>query len=91
MSATFNVFRYTALAGGVVYGFVNRIALQRSQEKTDFTTQWNKEQKLIDKAKREFTKLNAPKQVQVESGSINWEDPNLDIGQVLDSWLAKLD
>lgn len=91
MSATFNVFRYSALAGGVVYGFVNRIYLQSSQEKKDFNNQWNKEEKLINKARKQYAKLTAPPKVEVQAGSINWEDPNLDIGQVIDQWLAKLD
>lgn len=90
-SVAFNVFRYSALATGVVYGAVHRYNLESSAKENKATNQWNQEEKLIKQAKKEYAKLNAPKEVKVEAGSINWEDPNLDYGKVLEGWIAKLD
>lgn len=91
MSVGFNVFRYSALAGGILYGAVHRYNLESSHKQAEFTKKWNEEEKLIRQAKKQYAQLTAPKSVKVEQGSINWEDPNLDLAKVLEAWIAKLD
>lgn len=87
--STFNVLRYSALGAGVVYGFVHRRSLGNAEEQKQVLAKFKEEEKLIKQAKAEYAKLN-PKVVS-PSGSINWEDPNLDFGQALESLIAKLD
>lgn len=93
MSATFNVLRYSLLGAGVVYGAVHRYNLESSETERQAVSQWKKEENLIKQAKSEFAKKNQPKTPapQQTSGSINWEDPNLDIGKALESLVQKLD
>ncbi|KAI5959388.1 TIM11 [Candida pseudojiufengensis] len=97
MSTTFNVWRYTALGAGIIYGAYHRYSLESSHAKKEYTKRWNHEEKLIQQAKDEYAKLKEPKTTtqsaptSIISGSINWEDPNLDLGKALDSVLAQLD
>lgn len=92
MSVTFNVLRYSFLGAGIVYGAVHRYNLESSETEKQALAQWKKEEKLIKQAKAEFNKANASKTVTPQaSGSINWEDPNLDIGKALESLVQKLD
>lgn len=91
MSATFNVLRYSVLGAGVVYGAVHRYNLESSEKQLQATKKWKLEEKLIRQAKAEYAKLNAPKDVSTKAGSVNWEDPNLDIGKALESLIQKLD
>lgn len=87
--STFNVLRYSALGAGIVYGAVHRYSLGAAEEQKQVAQKWAAEEKLIRQAKAEYKKLNPPK-VQT-SGSINWEDENLDFGKALESLIAKLD
>lgn len=89
MSTNFNVLRYSLLGAGVVYGAFHRYALKSGVEAAEKKAAYDKEVSLIKKAKAEFAKLNPPK--SSTAGSINWEDPNLDFGQALESVIAKLD
>lgn len=89
--STFNVLRYSALGAGVVYGAVHRYNLFADAAQVEAAAQFKKEQKLISKAKADYAKLNPPKKVETTSGSINWEDPNLDIGKALESLVQKLE
>lgn len=88
MSVNFNVLRYSLLGAGIAYGFFHRHSLESSFAKQQYETAFAKEEKLIRKAKAEYAKLNAPKASSKDS--INWEDPNLDIGNALESLVEKL-
>ncbi|OBA23228.1 hypothetical protein METBIDRAFT_35562 [Metschnikowia bicuspidata var. bicuspidata NRRL YB-4993] len=89
--STFNVVRYSLLGAGVVYGFVHRHNLELSHEEQQKLAQWKKEEKLIKQAKAEYAKLNPPQAKAANaSTSINFEDPNLDFGLVLESWVQNL-
>lgn len=78
------------MGAGVVYGAYHRYALESGVKAAAKQASWDNEVKLIKKAKAEFAKTKpAPK--ASESGSINWEDPNLDFGKALESLVAKLD
>lgn len=91
MSTQFNVVRYSLLGFGVLYGAVHRYNLESDAKSAHAQSQWNKEVKLIKQAKAEFAKLNTSKEpTPAASGSINWEDPNLDFGKALESLVQKL-
>lgn len=90
MSTNFNVLRYSLFGAGIVYGAYHRYSLESTVKKEAAAKAWAKEEKLIKQAKAEYAKLNAPKETSTK-GSINWEDPNLDIGSALESLVAKLD
>lgn len=91
MSTSFNVFRYSLLGAGVLYGFVHRYSLESAEVAQQKAAQWKKEEKLIRQAKAEWAKKNPPKEVASSSTSFNLEDPNLDFGKVLESLVQKLE
>ncbi|KAG7665567.1 TIM11 [[Candida] subhashii] len=89
--STFNVIRWSFLGAGVVYGALHRQTLKSAAEEKSVASKFAQQQKLIDEAKAEYARLNPPKAATpVASGSINWEDPNLDIGKALESLIEKL-
>lgn len=90
-STNFNVFRYSLLGAGVVYGFVHRHNLEAAEEQKQKQAEWKKEEKLIRQAKAEYAKLNAPKEKPASTAAFNLEDPNLDFGKVLESLVQKLE
>ncbi|EER35268.1 conserved hypothetical protein [Candida tropicalis MYA-3404] len=91
--STFNVLRYSLLGAGIVYGAYSRYSIESAHHNQEAAKKWRKEERLIQQAKAEYAKLNAPKKeaTTTTSGSINWEDPNLDIGKALESLIQKLD
>lgn len=89
MSVTLNVSRWSALGAGIIYGAYHRYSLELLSKKEQATAAYKKEERLIREAKAEYAKLNAPK--QEKSASFNLEDPNLDFGKVLESFVQKLD
>ncbi|KAG5418750.1 TIM11 [Candida metapsilosis] len=92
MSTTFNVLRYSALGAGIFYGAYHRYSLESSFAKQQAAKQWKHEEKLIAQAKAEYQKMANPQASKpATSGSINWEDPNLDFGKALESVIATLD
>lgn len=92
MSTNFNVLRYSFLGAGIVYGFVHRNSLESAVAEKNASAAWKNEEKLIKQAKAEYAKLNPPKKAApAATGSINWEDPNLDFGVAIESLVLKLD
>ncbi|EEQ41267.1 putative ATP synthase subunit e [Clavispora lusitaniae] len=91
MSTSFNVFRYSLLGAGVLYGAVHRYNLEAAEEQQQKLAQWKKEEKLIKQAKAEYAKAHAPKEAPASASSFNLEDPNLDFGKVLESLVQKLE
>lgn len=93
MSSTFNVVRYSLLGAGVLYGAVHRFNLESAEKQQHALASWKKEEKLIKQAKAEYAKQNAPKEAPATSNvtSINFEDPNLDFGKLLESLVQKLE
>lgn len=89
--STFNVLRYSFLGAGVFYGAYHRYTLESCAEEQVALKKWKQEEKLIKQAKAEYAKLNQKPAAPASSGSINWEDPNLDIGSALESLIQKLD
>lgn len=91
MSTSFNVFRYSLVGAGVVYGAFHRYSLESAEVQKQKDAQWKKEEKLIRQAKAEYAKLHAPKAAPVSTTAFNLEDPNLDFGKVLESLVQKLE
>ena len=89
--STFNVLRYSALGAGVIYGAVHRYNLTSAAEAEVAALHFKKVQQLIKEAKAEYARLNPPKKTEAVSGSINWEDPNLDIEKALEGLVLKLE
>lgn len=58
--STLNVFRYSLLGAGVVYGFIHRNSLESAHKEESRLAQWSKEEKLIAEAKAQFAKTAAP-------------------------------
>ncbi|GEQ68004.1 hypothetical protein JCM33374_g1670 [Metschnikowia sp. JCM 33374] len=91
--STFNVVRYSLLGAGVLYGAVHRYNLESSHEAEQKALQWKKEEKLIKQAKAEYAKLHPVKEQAVAAPAatgFDFEDPNLDFGKVLESYVQKL-
>ncbi|EMG47487.1 hypothetical protein G210_2163, partial [Candida maltosa Xu316] len=86
----FNVLRYSLLGAGVVFGVYSKVSDRSAHEAKVAAKKWKREERLIKEAKAEYAKLNAPKTTS-SAGSINWEDPNLDLGKALESLIQKLD
>lgn len=84
-----NVFRYSCLGAGVVYGAMHRYNRESAAEKAVAAADWKKQERLIREAKREFARQNQPKTTG-GSTAVNWEDPNLDLEAVITSWTAKM-
>lgn len=92
--STFNVLRYSLLGAGIVYGAYTRFSVDSAFKAEQAAKKWRQEEKLIQQAKAEYARLHAPKKDTSSastSGSINWEDPNLDFGKALESLIQKLD
>lgn len=93
MSVNFNVLRYSVFGAGIVYGAYHRYSLESAVKKEAAQKAYSKEEKLIKQAKAEYAKSQAAKApaAPAATGSVNWEDPNLDIGKALESLVAKLE
>ena len=79
--STVNVLRYTALALGVFVGFRTDLLNKKTAQKKREELEYERQVKLVKEAKAEWAKLH-PKPAD-ESGPINLDDPNLDLGEVL--------
>lgn len=91
MSVQFNVLRYSLLGAGVVYGAVHRYNLESAASENHAAAAWKKEEKLIRQAKAAYAQTLPKPAAAKSTGSVNWEDPNLDIGAALEALVQKLD
>lgn len=82
------VFRYSALVAGILYGFTHDLTLKAEAAKKKEEVEYQKKVKLIAEAKAEYKKLHP---VAQSSTNFNLEDPNLDFGKVVESYIASLD
>ena len=92
--STFNLLRYSLLGAGIFYGAYTRFSVDSAFKAEQAAKKWRQEEKLIQQAKAEYARLHAPKKDTSSastSGSINWEDPNLDFGKALELLIQKLD
>lgn len=81
-----NVFRYSALALGLVFGLKNDFSLKSAASKQEEQRAYEAKLKLVEEAKAEFAKSQKPVKTESPSGAvkeINFEDPNVDFGAVI--------
>ncbi|KZV94863.1 hypothetical protein EXIGLDRAFT_715333 [Exidia glandulosa HHB12029] len=82
-SATVNVFRYTALLSGVVYGIVHKRTLQAEYDAKKSHHKEHRREQLIEEAKRAW----AAKQASSKSDVItDPEDPKFDLEKLIAKW-----
>lgn len=75
------VLRWSAVVGGVAYGFVHNRTLNRNHQKEHVAAEFAAKQKVIDEAKQKWAALHAPK----DGGLItDVDDPNFDLIKVID-------
>ncbi|CCH42148.1 ATP synthase subunit e, mitochondrial [Wickerhamomyces ciferrii] len=92
--STVNVFRYSALAAGVLYGAYHTYSLESTAKKAEAQRLFAKKEALILEAKAKFAELNAPKKVETpktQSKEINLDDDKLDFAQVIISAVESLE
>ncbi|ODQ64406.1 hypothetical protein NADFUDRAFT_83888 [Nadsonia fulvescens var. elongata DSM 6958] len=87
MSSTFNVFRWSALAAGVYYGYKENRARNSAAVVRHEAQDWARKEQLIKQAKAEWVKLNP---VKTPAGVVSdIEDPNFDIEKYIDHSLKQ--
>ena len=75
-STAVNVFRWSALAFGVFYGFSHQRAITAGQKAEHDKHEWDHKQKLIDQAKAEYAKQKAPATTSTAATDDAALDPN---------------
>ncbi|KAK5007864.1 F1F0 ATP synthase subunit e, mitochondrial [Cryomyces antarcticus] len=63
-----NVFRYSALALGIFYGFYHQSTITASEKLQGITREYERKSKLIDEAKAAYTKKNMPQSAKTAGG-----------------------
>ncbi|PVH84312.1 hypothetical protein DL98DRAFT_512683 [Cadophora sp. DSE1049] len=84
-----NVLRYSALGAGIFYGIYHQAKLSSASKLAAINREYEHKQSLINQAKAEFSKKNAPAVAKTESGGII-SDPN-DSRFDLEAYLTHLD
>ncbi|KAK5017834.1 putative ATP synthase subunit E, mitochondrial [Cryomyces antarcticus] len=76
-----NVFRYSALALGIFYGFYHQSTITASEKLQGITREYERKSKLIDEAKAAYTKKNMPQSAKTAGGDIITDpmDPKFDL------------
>ncbi|KAK9451416.1 ATP synthase E chain-domain-containing protein [Limtongia smithiae] len=82
-----NVFRWTALGAGVVYGAVHSYSLSSAKAKKHEADEYAHKAALIEKAKAEYAKLH-PKPA-VTTATVDLSDPNFDFAGYLENALKE--
>ncbi|KFH48937.1 ATP synthase subunit e-like protein [Hapsidospora chrysogenum ATCC 11550] len=84
MSSTgVNVLRWSALAFGVFYGFSHQRKITASQKAEHDQQEWDRKQKIIEKAKAEFAKKKAPPAASSDNAFMDPESPQFDLEKLL--------
>ncbi|CCE92510.1 F1F0 ATP synthase subunit e TDEL_0E02670 [Torulaspora delbrueckii] len=84
--STVNVLRYSALGLGLFFGLKNDLSFKTAASKKEEQNAFDAKMKLVEEAKAEYAKLQAPVQKKAEVGStkeVNFEDPNVDFAAVI--------
>ncbi|KAK0107505.1 hypothetical protein ONS96_003315 [Cadophora gregata f. sp. sojae] len=63
-----NVLRYSALGAGIFYGIYHQSKLSAASKLAAINREYEHKQNLINQAKAEFSKKNAPATAKTESG-----------------------
>ncbi|KUJ11231.1 putative ATP synthase subunit E, mitochondrial [Mollisia scopiformis] len=70
-----NVLRYSALGAGIFYGLYHQAKLSTAAKLSAINREYEHKQELIEKAKVEYSKKNAPPSAKKEGGDVI-SDPN---------------
>ncbi|QLQ80926.1 hypothetical protein HG537_0E02810 [Torulaspora globosa] len=82
--STVNVFRYSALAAGLVFGLKNDLSLKSAASKKEEQRAYEAKLKLVEEAKAEFAKgKQATSGAETVNSTFNLEDPNVDFAAVI--------
>ncbi|CAH7666704.1 hypothetical protein BY996DRAFT_4584554 [Phakopsora pachyrhizi] len=72
-SVTVNVFRYSALTFGIIYGFVHRKSLKSKNDRQHYLAEIKKREQWIDQARKEW---QLKQQILRSGGNNAITDPN---------------
>ncbi|KAM0512651.1 hypothetical protein ACHAPE_008676 [Trichoderma viride] len=85
MSSTgVNVFRWSALAFGVFYGFSHQRTITTTQRAQHAQHEYEQKQKLIDQAKAEYAKKKNPSVASADDVVTDVNSPNFDLEKFLE-------
>ncbi|KAL2216341.1 ATP synthase E chain-domain-containing protein [Thermoascus aurantiacus ATCC 26904] len=84
-----NVLRYSALVAGLVYGAYHQSSLNAHAKAAEIEREYKRKEALIEQAKAEWRKKNAPPEQKAETGGIitDPEDSRFDLEAYL-NWKA---
>ncbi|GLI80619.1 F1F0 ATP synthase subunit e, mitochondrial [Penicillium ochrochloron] len=76
-----NVFRYSALVAGLIYGVYHQSSLTQAAKRTEIEHEYARKERLIEQAKAEWKKKTQPKQETTQSSGLitDFEDPKFDL------------
>ncbi|KAJ5449781.1 uncharacterized protein N7458_006230 [Penicillium daleae] len=77
-----NVFRYSALVAGLIYGVYHQSSLTQAAKRTEIEHEYARKERLIEQAKAEWKKKTQPKQETTTQSSglvTDFEDPKFDL------------
>ncbi|KAI6783693.1 F-type H+-transporting ATP synthase subunit e [Emericellopsis cladophorae] len=83
VSTGVNVFRWSALAFGVFYGFSHQRAITANQKAIHDKHEWEQKQKVIDQAKAEYQKKKNPAPASSDDVVMDPADPKFDLEKLL--------
>ncbi|KAK7204987.1 ATP synthase E chain-domain-containing protein [Myxozyma melibiosi] len=87
-NTTPQVFRWTALGAGVIYGAAHSFSITSARKAKHAADEWAHKEALIAQAKAEYAKLH-PKPVAAAGATLDLSDPNFDYAKFLESALAE--
>ncbi|KAJ6120306.1 hypothetical protein N7523_004586 [Penicillium sp. IBT 18751x] len=76
-----NVFRYSALVAGIVYGVYHQSSLNSIAKRTEIEHEYARKERLIEQAKAEWKKKTQPQEVPQQSTGLitDPENPKFDL------------
>ncbi|KAJ5127445.1 hypothetical protein N7448_008224 [Penicillium atrosanguineum] len=76
-----NVFRYSALVAGLVYGVYHQSSLNSVAKRTEVEHEYARKERLIEQAKTEWKKRTQPQETQQQSTGLitDPENPKFDL------------
>ncbi|KAL7901147.1 ATP synthase E chain domain-containing protein [Trichoderma sp. SZMC 28014] len=83
-STAVNVFRWSALAFGVFYGFSHQRTITTTQRAQHAQHEYEQKQKLIDQAKAEYAKKKNPSVASADDVVTDVNSPNFDLEKFLE-------
>ncbi|KAF1959192.1 hypothetical protein CC80DRAFT_490170 [Byssothecium circinans] len=78
-----NVLRWSALATGVFYGFYNQLSISARERAQAKQHEYQHKESLIQQAKAEWQRKQAPAQSQSSGAKADPKDPNADLNTLL--------